>query len=187
MATIVTIGDALPDYMKSDYSETVLNVPLEEAVKIAVYDEPPTSNLSEDDIADIVEIFGQYESEGGPDADAGGSAYWNKSPDENSAYWNKTTMNTMDTLATIVTIGDALPDYMKADYSETVLNVPLEEAVKIAVYDEPPTSNLSEDDIDDIVEIFGQYQSEGGPDANAGGSAYWNKSPDENSAYWNKS
>ena len=86
-----------------------------------------------------------------------------------------------------LTIGDALPDYMKADYSETVLNVPLAEAVNIAVYSEPPTSNLSQDDIDDVIEIFQLYQSEGGPDSDAGGSAYWNKSVDENQAYWNKS
>ncbi|MEP6465956.1 MAG: hypothetical protein ABJB05_06605 [Parafilimonas sp.] len=85
------------------------------------------------------------------------------------------------------TIGDALPDYMKADYSETVLNVPLSEAVNIAVYDEPPTSNLSQEDIDDINEIFETYQADGGPDSDAGGSAYWNKSVDENQAYWNKS
>ncbi len=89
MATNLTVGDALPDYMKSDYPETVLNVSLSEAVNIAVYSEPPTSNLSESDIDDIIEIFQEYQSEGGPDSDAGGSAYWNKSKDENSAYWNK--------------------------------------------------------------------------------------------------
>ncbi len=89
MATNLTVGDALPDYMKSDYPETVLNVSLSEAVNIAVYSEPPTSDLSESDIDDIIEIFEEYQSEGGPGSDAGGSAYWNKSKDENSAYWNK--------------------------------------------------------------------------------------------------
>jgi len=89
MAADLTIGDVLPDYLKADYSETVLSVPLTEAVEIAVYNEPPTSDLSEDDIEDIIEIFQEYETEGGPGSDPGGSAYWNKSKDENSAYWNK--------------------------------------------------------------------------------------------------
>lgn len=89
MPTTVTLGDALPSYLKDDYPEAVLNVPLSEAVKIAVYSEPPTSNLTEDEIDDIVEIFQLYQNEGGPGSDAGGSAYWNKSQDENSAYWNK--------------------------------------------------------------------------------------------------
>jgi hypothetical protein len=89
MATTTTLGDALPDYLKGDYSAAVLNVPLSEAVNIAVYSMPPTSNLSEDDINDIIEIFQLYQAEGGPGADPGGSAYWNKSKDENQAYWNK--------------------------------------------------------------------------------------------------
>lgn len=89
MATNPTIGDALPADMKADYPQSVLDVTLDEAVKIAVYDEPPTSPLSEEDVEDVKEIFETYEEEGGPGADSGGSAYWNKSPDENSAYWNK--------------------------------------------------------------------------------------------------
>lgn len=89
MATTPTIGDALPADMKADYPQSVLDVTLDEAVKIAVYDEPPTSALSEEDVEDVKEIFETYESEGGPGSDAGGSTYWNKSPDENSAYWNK--------------------------------------------------------------------------------------------------
>lgn len=88
-------------------------------------------------------------------------------------------------MAADLTIGDVLPDNLKADYPETVLNVPLTEAVEIALYNEPPTSDLSEDDIEDIIEIFQEYQAEGGPGSNSS-SAYWNKSKDENSAYWNK-
>ncbi len=89
MADNLTIGDALPDYMQDNYPETVLEVPLSEAVNIAVYGEPPTSDLSQDDINSVIQIFNLYQSQGGQGSDAGGSAYWNKSPDENQAYWNK--------------------------------------------------------------------------------------------------
>ncbi|MEP7318557.1 MAG: hypothetical protein ABI921_07440 [Panacibacter sp.] len=185
MSTNLTIGDVLPDYLKSNYSQTVLDVPLSEAVQIAVYNEPPTSGLSDADIDSVKAIYQEYQSEGGPNSDPGGSAYWNKSADQNTAYWNKTgTTDSTDT--TSLTIGDVLPDYLKSNYSQTVLDVSLTEAVQIAVLNEPPTSDLSEADINSVIAIYQQYQSEGGPDSNPGGSAYWNKSKDDNDAYWNK-
>lgn len=88
---------------------------------------------------------------------------------------------------TNVTIGDALPEDMRDNYPDEVLNVPLSEAVNIAVYDMPPTSDLSEDDIDDIKQIFALYQSEGGPGSESDGSDYWSKTPEQNQTYWNKS
>ena len=90
----LTIGDVLPDDLKSeDYPETVLQVPLTEAYSIAEEGMPPTSKLSMDDIQSIKDIFEEYYATGGGSeegtSEAGGSAYWNKSPDENSAYWSK--------------------------------------------------------------------------------------------------
>jgi hypothetical protein len=88
-ANDLTIGDALPDNMKSEYPQSVLEVTLTEADQIVNQGMPPTSNLSKADIEDLQEIFNDYQEEGGPNSDSDGSAYWNKTPAENSAYWNK--------------------------------------------------------------------------------------------------
>ena len=88
-ANDLTIEDALPDDMKSEYPESVLMVTLAEADQIVNQGMPPTSDLSESDIQDLQDIFNDYEEEGGPNSDSDGSAFWNKTPAENSAYWNK--------------------------------------------------------------------------------------------------
>ena len=92
MATNLTIGEVLPDDLKSNYPQSVLNVSVAEAFSIAEEGNPPTSNLSMADIEAIKDIFDVYYATGGGSeggSEAGGSSYWNKSPDENSAYWQK--------------------------------------------------------------------------------------------------
>jgi len=84
----LTIGDVLPADMKSQYPSEVLAVSLEEAINIAKYDMPPTSDLSASDIEDINAIYNAYMANHSPDTN---SAYWNTTPDQNQAYWNTTT------------------------------------------------------------------------------------------------
>jgi len=84
----LTIGDVLPSEEKDKYSDNVLNVSLEEAVNIVVYTMPPTSDLTDEEINEIKEIYNCYLSTGGEGSDSD-SAYWNKSQDSNQAYWDK--------------------------------------------------------------------------------------------------
>ncbi|MES2797289.1 MAG: hypothetical protein V4683_15055 [Bacteroidota bacterium] len=82
----LTIGDVLPATLKNHYSAAVLNVTIKEALDIAKFDEPPTSNLSDAAIKSINEIYSHYLSTHAHDTE---SAYWNKTDDENEAFWNK--------------------------------------------------------------------------------------------------
>ncbi len=84
----LTIGDVLPSEEKDKYSENVLNVTLKEAMDIVVYDMPPTSNLTNEEVKEIHEIYQCYLETGGEDSGSD-SAYWNKSPEGNQAYWDK--------------------------------------------------------------------------------------------------
>jgi hypothetical protein len=79
------IGDLLPSDMKSQYPSSVLNVSIEEALNIAKFNMPPSSDLSASDVSDIIQIYNAYMTNHAPD---GNSAYWNTSPDQNQAYWN---------------------------------------------------------------------------------------------------
>ncbi len=81
----LTIGDLLPSDMKSQYPSSVLNVSIAEALNIAKFNMPPTSNLSASDVAAIIEIYNAYMNNHDPN---GNSAYWNTSPNQNQAYWN---------------------------------------------------------------------------------------------------
>lgn len=82
-----------------------------------------------------------------------------------------------------LTIGDVLPEKYKGDYPEEVLNTSMDEAYNIVYYNEPPSSGLSSSDVEDILEIYKLYQTEG---QQGDGTAYWNKSEDDNKAYWSK-
>ena len=84
----LTIGDVLPDNQKDKYSDAVLNVTLEEAMNIAIYDMPPSSDLTNEEVSQIKQIYKDYVNTGGDGSDSG-SAYWDKSQDENQAYWDK--------------------------------------------------------------------------------------------------
>lgn len=81
-----------------------------------------------------------------------------------------------------LTLGDLLPEQYKSDYPEEVLNTTMEEAYNIVYYSESP-SGLSNEDAEDINEIYKLYESEG---QKGDGNAYWNKPEDENKAYWSK-
>lgn len=81
----LTIGDLLPSSMQGQYPASVLNVSIEEALNIAKYDMPPSSDLSPSDVAAIKEIYSAYLSNHDPNTN---SAYWNTTPDQNQAYWN---------------------------------------------------------------------------------------------------
>lgn len=86
----LTLRDVLPENLKSNYPDEVLATSMEEAYNIAVYDQPPTSALSKDDINDIVEIYELYQNKGQNGQSNGSSpAYWEKSEEENKAYWEK--------------------------------------------------------------------------------------------------
>lgn len=82
----LTLGDVLPSDLKSKYPD-VLNVDMQEAINIAKYLMPPSSDLSEQQVEDIKEVYATYMNKKGDNSD---SAYWNKSPESNSAYWSKT-------------------------------------------------------------------------------------------------
>ncbi len=84
----LTIGDVLPENQKDQYSDAVLNMSLKEAMDIAVYNMPPTSDLTSDEVAQINKIYKDYVNNGGDGSDSG-SAYWDKSQEENQAYWDK--------------------------------------------------------------------------------------------------
>jgi hypothetical protein len=81
----LTLGDVLPTSLKSKYAD-VLNVLMEEAIQIAKYSMPPTCDLTQQQVAEINEIYQTYLAKQGDNSD---SAYWNKSATDNSAYWSK--------------------------------------------------------------------------------------------------
>lgn len=82
----LTLGDVLPSDLKSKYAD-VLNVPIQEAINVAKYLMPPSSDLTDDQVNEIKAVYAAYMADKGDNSD---SAYWNKSPDANSAYWSKT-------------------------------------------------------------------------------------------------
>ncbi|MBK9271007.1 MAG: hypothetical protein IPM48_05385 [Saprospiraceae bacterium] len=84
----LTLGEVLPSDMRSQYPSEVLDVSMEEAINIAKYDMPPSSDLSASDIEDIKSIYSAYMAN---HDDHSNSAYWNTTPDKNQAYWNTTT------------------------------------------------------------------------------------------------
>ena len=78
-ASSLTIGDVLPKSMRTHYSAAVLATSLKEARDIVKFDMPPSSGLSVDDIADLKEIYKEYQSH---------NAYWNKKEADNEAFWS---------------------------------------------------------------------------------------------------
>ncbi|MBT8327349.1 MAG: hypothetical protein KJP21_06475 [Bacteroidia bacterium] len=82
----LTIGDVLPSKMKSNYSGAVLAVKVKEALDIAKLGEPPSSDLSSEDVSAIKDIYSLYLSADGEDSD---SAYWSQSTAKNDAYWSQ--------------------------------------------------------------------------------------------------
>ena len=82
-----------------------------------------------------------------------------------------------------LTIGDVLPSGMKSSFSAAVLGTSIDEATKIAKFMEPPTSPLSEGDVNEIKQIYSDYIDNNNQKSD---SAYWNKSEADNEAYWNK-
>ncbi len=82
-----------------------------------------------------------------------------------------------------LTLGDVLPEKYKSDYPDVVLKTTMDEAYNIVYYNEPPSGGLSNEEVEDISEIYNLYQTEG---QKGDGNAYWNKSEDDNKAYWSK-
>ena len=102
----VTIGDIIPDDIKSDYSQAVLDTTLAEARNIVVYQMPPPEGMTDDDVQQLNDLYNKYKSQGGNTSNAfwnklttgaywnkkdkpADDAYWDKSVDENEAYWDK--------------------------------------------------------------------------------------------------
>lgn len=89
-----------------------------------------------------------------------------------------------------LTIGELLPADLQSEYSEKVLQTPLSDAINIAKYDQPSSTGLDEDEIEEIHSIYEEYENRSASSEGSSGSgssnAYWDKSDDENEAYWDK-
>lgn len=80
----LTIGDILPDDLKSNYSPEVLNTTVAQAREIVKLGMPAPSDLSQEDVKELNQIYKEYKATGGQ---GDGDAYWNKSEADNDAYW----------------------------------------------------------------------------------------------------
>lgn len=84
------------------------------------------------------------------------------------------------------TIGELLPEDLRANYSAAVLDLSLKTAYGIVEEGDPNPPGFTNEDRNALEDIFEKYQSAPVWTTAGDDTPYWNKSKDDNEAFWNK-
>jgi len=88
-------------------------------------------------------------------------------------------------MATIpATVGELLPEDLRANYSEAVLSLSLQTAYGIIEEGDPNPPGFTNEDRTELEDIHAEYES--APVWSGTDTPYWNKEKEDNEAFWDK-